>query len=902
MKTLSEHLFSNRQTVRYRPLLVVAVCVGTGIALDRMVLPVAWPYGFACWSFLAALTLSLALLCGRMKAQNLGVRKSALGGDDSRGLGWQRQASWWLLAALVSTGGLWQHVRWNYFSSDDLSLFAHETAGPVCIEAVALARPILRPAPPANPLRAMEMGPRSETMLRVQQIRDGPTWRSVSGYCKLRVAGVLSQIHAGDRLLLFGQLGKLPQMKNPGQYDWQSKERSEGRTCQLFCATSDCVTVIQASNGWSLSYWIDPLRTWCQQVLSRYVGPELGGLAGAILLGAREGLDPRASTSYLQTGTVHLLVVSGLHVGILASLLWSIVRLGLLPRHRVLLLTAAVIVTYAVLVGSRPPVVRATVIVVMWLLAMALGRKPSGANILAAAALVVLAWNPSELFRGGTQLSFVSVAVLAAYARWMSARGPLDPLDRLLLAALPWYRRAIRWILRSFWHVIVASALIWLITMPLVAYHFHILAPIGVLISPLVWPLFTVALVAGLGTIVCGWLPPVASLLGQVCAVCLQGLQATVQWAQGMEFGHAYVPGPPWWWLLISYAGLAWLALQWGWQPDSGQAAAGLNVGSHRGLRIGPVVRQIALVVCWLASGAWLATARAANHDSMVCTFLAMGHGTCVVLELPGGQTVLYDVGSIGSPEGASRCVAAYLWSRGITHIDAIVLSHADIDHYNGIPGLLERFSVDGIYVSPHMFDKPSGVLLGSDSRQPVVTKFVETRTAPEYLRLMIESRGVPLRVVALSDQLPATDSHTRMEVLHPDRQRVAGRDNANSILLSVEYEGWRILLPGDLESPGLEAVMAGSPYDCDVLLAPHHGSVHSNPAGFATWCNPEWVVVSGKYPGIETSMADSYRQQGAEVVYTSTQGAIRFTLTRDGMSVFCFRTAFQEYFRRPER
>jgi competence protein ComEC len=427
-----------------------------------------------------------------------------------------------------------------------------------------------------------------------------------------------------------------------------------------------------------------------------------------------------------------------------------------------------------------------------------------------------------------------------------------------------------------------------------------------------------VALVAGLGTIVCGWLPPVAILLGYVCAICLQGLQKVVQWAQGVEFGHLYVPGPPWWWLLLSYVGLAWLTLKSNWLPDlrrsvrrtvSGQsvpAQADPNqaVEVHRGLLAWPAVRRIALVVCWLGCGAWLATTRVADHDSMECTFLAMGHGTCVVLELPGGQTVLYDMGSMGSPEGASRRVAAYLWSRGITYIDAIVLSHADVDHYNGIPGLLERFSVGCIYVSPHMFEQPFGNAQGLELRQLIdADNAVEQLSAPEYLRSMIAAQEVSLQVVARSDRLPASDSRTQMEVLHPHRQRQAGRDNSNSILLAIEYEGWRILLPGDLESPGLETVLAGTPYDCDVLLAPHHGSVHSNPSGFANWCNPQWVVVSGQHPGKETSMAYSYRQQGAKVVYTSTQGAVHFTLTREGVGgITCFRTAFQEYFSRAER
>ena len=130
--------------------------------------------------------------------------------------------------------------------------------------------------------------------------------------------------------------------------------------------------------------------------------------------------------------------------------------------------------------------------------------------------------------------------------------------------------------------------------------------------------------------------------------------------------------------------------------------------------------------------------------------------------------------------------------------------------------------------------------------------------------------------------------------MLHPDRQGVAGRDNANSILLAVEHDHWRILLPGDLESPGLEAVLAGTSYDCDVLLAPHHGSPTSDPLGFAAWCTPQWVVVSGERRDTDSSIVSTYQQQGARVVCTATQGAIRFALTSEGLGVWYFRAASQ--------
>ncbi len=77
-------------------------------------------------------------------------------------------------------------------------------------------------------------------------------------------------------------------------------------------------------------------------------------------------------------------------------------------------------------------------------------------------------------------------------------------------------------------------------------------------------------------------------------------------------------------------------------------------------------------------------------------------------MELPDGHTVLYDAGRMGAPTSCCRIISGYLWSRGLTHIDAVVLSHADSDHYNALPELLERFSVGTVYVSPVMFDQPN--------------------------------------------------------------------------------------------------------------------------------------------------------------------------------------------------
>jgi competence protein ComEC len=121
------------------------------------------------------------------------------------------------------------------------------------------------------------------------------------------------------------------------------------------------------------------------------------------------------------------------------------------------------------------------------------------------------------------------------------------------------------------------------------------------------------------------------------------------------------------------------------------------------------------------------------------------------------------------------------------------------------------------------------------------------------------------------------------------------GCDNANSVTLGVEYAGRRILLPGDLESPGIDDVMAEAPYDCDVLLAPHHGSRRSDPPGFSAWSKPEWVVLSGGGGELAAPVIRTYEEAGARVLVTNEVGAVRFKVEPDSsLKMTTFRPAIE--------
>jgi competence protein ComEC len=251
------------------------------------------------------------------------------------------------------------------------------------------------------------------------------------------------------------------------------------------------------------------------------------------------------------------------------------------------------------------------------------------------------------------------------------------------------------------------------------------------------------------------------------------------------------------------------------------------------------------------------------------CTFVSVGHGLAVVLHLPDGRTFLYDCGSVVSPRFAANAVAGYLWERGITHLDAVFLSHADTDHYNGLPDLLDRFSVAAVYVSPVMFRDKSAAI--------------------QQLQASIVAHGVPLRETWRGDAMRA-GAGCQIDVLHPPRAGLVASDNANCVVLAIEFAGRRLLLTGDLEPPGLEQVTDEAPWACDVLSAPHHGSVRSLPAEILHWCLPSYVAISGGDRENTAKVRAAYSVTGARILNTVVDGAIMAELSAARTVVRTFR------------
>ncbi len=760
-----------------------------------------------------------------------------------------------LLIGLIAAGAFWHHGRWNWFGQHEIGLYASEDPQPVCMDAIILSEPrFIAPSEDNGQLDFAADVPRTRVALRVLRIRDGRNWKPVSGGLDLVIHAPAEHVRSGDTIRVWGRLVKSNSPTNPGQFDFQSFYRAKGKLAFLHAFYSDSVHVIEPAS-WLGTKVLSKLRRKLNAITWRFVDGDEAAFASAILLGNREQLSSDRRDLFIETGTAHLLAISGLHVGILAGSFFLFFRIGLLSRKQCLLVTICFAIFYAWLVEFRPPVSRAAILIVLYCIGRLCGESSFSFNLLAIAGLIVLLLNPMDLFGLGPQLSFLAVATLTFGKDWVFWPPPTDPIKHLIATTRPFHVRTFFWLGRQLRTAILVSGLIWVVAVPLVAYRFHLVAPVALIVNPLLLVPIAWALYGGLGVLVLGSVfPPAAHVAGWVCELNLSFIEWIIGVAQALPLSHFWTAGPSLIALTVFYLGLFFAA-----------------VFPSTRLRL----RWVAtLVAVWFVFGWFLPDQiskinQRSQSNPLVVTFVDVGHGTGVLLQLPNGQNMLYDCGSFGSAEFGFRNVAGVLWNERIEYLDAVVISHADIDHFNALAELSRRFSIGVVIMSPQMLE--------SDS--PAVATILD----------LLKKIGVPVRTAVAGNLLKiderfgggssdSFDPQTVISVLNPPVSGSGGNDNSDSILLLIEHAGQKILLPGDLESAGLDFLLHQSRIDCDLVMAAHHGSINSRPADMMRWSTPEYVVISGGSQRVQDSAVEQFKGNGRSIFRTDHDGAIRYS------------------------
>jgi competence protein ComEC len=745
----------------------------------------------------------------------------------------------------------WHHAHRNVFRSDDIGTIAEETPKLARLRGVLDEEPSIIWRPRDDPLASYLRPDPTRSILQVREVLTPDGWTPFSGRVNLTVEGHLAGFHVGDEVEVFGWLSTPRGPGNPGEWNWLEFLRDRRIRAELYIRkTPDGVTRLADGSLASLTGWLARLRGWGQRVCERDLPKPQAGIASALLLG--EDGAPLTSADwdrYVRTGVIHVLAISGQHFVVLAAFMWFVLKLAGVRRKRAIIAIAIFLLGYALMTGFRPPVQRAAVVAGVGCLSVLMRRMSLPANTFALSWLVVVALSPTDPFGMGCQLAFVQVAVLHwGISRWFET-GEVDPMDRLIDESRGATVRFLRGLARAVGRAYLITFILGVVSLPLVASRNHLVTLSAFVIGPPVIILTSIALISGFMMLIAA---PIGGILTAPFAIVtrwsLAGSEALVDFGDWMPLGHFYVPDLPAWWVWVFYlALLAWLWCKPLW--PHGRWLAWSAAG-------------------WLVLGLALVSFKSTS-DELRVTFLAVGHGGCTVLETPDGRTLVYDAGAMGGPEVTRRYVAPYLWSRGVRRVDELFLSHADLDHFNGVADLLVRFEVGQVTCTPSFANKE----------------------LPGVLRTLAAIRGrkIPIRIVQSGDELTAGE--VKIDVLHPPAAGPEGTENVRSMVLLVQHRGHSILLTGDLEGQGQALVRQRPIGHVDVLMAPHHGSPAANGRDLAAWAKPALVVVCDGKPRARPKKDDPFAEIQAEVWVTGEQGAALIRSEKKGLTAEAYRS-----------
>lgn len=652
----------------------------------------------------------------------------------------------------------------------------------------------------------------------------------------------------GDVIECTALLRVPPPARNPGTLDWRTWLARQDIRFTATIRKSDACAVVAAARGNPVTALSLRLRERFERAL--HLGltgePQLAGVLAGMIIGERSEIPPDTYAVFQRTGVFHIFSVSGLNVTLVAAVIVMALRLVGVPRRWAGLIAIPALVLFVFATGGRPSAVRTLVMASVWLVGWALVRPTDMLNSLAAAALVILMWEPRQLFDGGFVLSFLVVLALIMLTprleAWLGQRWAADPW--VAEPVTPRWRRMIevpgRWLTRA----VSGSVAAWVGLLPLMAVYFHLCSPVSIVANVIVVPLFGIITTLGMVSMLAHPVWPWLTLTFNNANFFLLSLMIrVVDWLGSVPFGFWFVREPP-----------AWLTV--------GYYAVGALVLSR--------------VIAWPRRRILVSIAAPALGAAMFLSFdrepvaeisvLDLTDGQAIFLNLPGErEDLLIDAGGDWS---GRRVVVPFLRAQGVDRLAATITTRGDKSHVAGFADVLREM--------------PVGAAIHSGCA-------TRSRYYSEWLRAVREAK-VPLQTVRAGDAV-GDASPAWVHVLHPPRGPGASRSADNAVVLMVEHGPTRVLLMSDAGETVENALLAsGVDLHATVMVKGRHEKEASATDAFLDAVRPETVVqVAGsrtpyRYPRSDTR--ERIESRGIRYLRTDETGAVTIRLTPAGYTV----------------
>ena len=755
-------------------------------------------------------------------------------------------------------------------------------------------------------------GYRTRLILRVTSLENGRQTHAVTGKLRLTAMGKLPQFAVGDVLRFKSRLRLISNFNNPGGFDYRRYMAFKGIRATAF-VRADRLAVIGQHNAPDLSGFVNGTRNAFSDLIDRAGGGATGAVFKALIIGDRNQITPQMRQAFNRAGVGHLLAISGLHIGIVATVSFVLFQ-ALLARIRPLLWRAGTrklaalfsllpMFIYGLIAGFSPSTQRAVIMVAIFLLTFLFESEQDPLNTLSLAALLILVADPPSLFSISFQLSFSAVfSIIYGLSRIQNRRTRKKNLPQE-----SWFLR-IRGRLITFFQVSLFAICG---SLPLVAYYFNQISLVGLAANFIAVPLIGfITIPLGLTAL---YTLPFSTTLAAWCikigTLILSFALNVINFFADLPFATVKTVTPSLLEIVCFYIfGLALLNLRFFSRqavilPPTAPGVADRNSAVNsiegppradksvwrrfaaipaglRGRAFGPgqlakLAMLLVLLTLMLNTGYWLH--QRFWHRDLRVTVIDVGLGSASLLELPGGYTILVDGGGFSdnaSFDVGEKIIAPFLWRKKIQTVDTLILSHPNSDHLNGLIYIARHFNVKNVWSNN------------------------ESRNTLGYAQFLEVIADQNIHLVAFED-LPRRHriDGVVIDLLYPPPDFMNLRNtqnwrntNNNSLVVKASLKSISFLFPGDIMDEAEKELvrLAGGRLSSTVLIAPHHGSKTSSSPVFINTVNPEVVIISSgrnnrfKFP--HAVILERYENKGCAIWRTDISGAIR--LATDGQQL----------------
>jgi len=769
------------------------------------------------------------------------------------------KASFLLIINFVIILGIFNIQIQQYSSHNDNFIRHFIDKGKLHIEGIVIDSPILRP---------------DKIILVVQCIRivENNYYRPVSGSIRLSIPDDLNYQY-GDFIRFHTSLKKISSFHNPGGFDYERYMNLQGIYATGSVYNNSDIILLRQNTASGIRLKLETFRLYLKEIIYSNASTPQREIIEAMTIGNQNAIPVDVRNNFNKTGTSHILSISGLHIGMVAAITFFFMLL-ILKRSEYLMLKFNIIklasaaalfmvLIYALIAGMGVTVIRSALMAIVFLCALFLGRQKDIYNALALTALIILVISPNALFDISFQLSFTSVlAIIYIVPRFSNFSFPL-------LEGLPvWWRKILRHIYLSILVCVAAT----LGTLPLIVFYFNRVSAITIIANLITVPLLgTIALAFSMTFILCaffsaglaGFFIKIASLFVQISVYVIDYL-ASLSWSS-FSFTKPNIAE-----IIIFYL-LLFILLR---IIDSRHISVSIKKDF---LTRHPLFLKIILlfiIIFFLADAAYLLTRDKVSSDLRV-TAIDVGQGSSILVRFPEGKTMLIDGGGFAdsSFEMGKLVVAPFLYSKRISKIDIIVLSHPHPDHLHGLLYITDNFDVQEVWSTGLRLDNENFRQWENIIRQKQIkVKYLSSESPPTELS------GVQVNILWPLKPLKVDASNQFYDMV-----------NDESLVIKIKYGRVSFLMPADI-SASVERLLikSGQNLRSDVLFVPHHGSSRSSTPDFISKVACSNALISaGKnnpFHHPDPSTIKKLSAANVNIFRTDRDGAI--TVTTDGTEI----------------